>query len=71
MAPFIKFMSLQRPSGKPPQPASEIQHLRNALNRLEDIGETNCTTIDNLKRVVVLRLAELESRLDGKQTVNG
>ena len=42
----------------------EVQHLRRAYERLEAIGPTNSPTIDNLKRILALRIAELECVLD-------
>lgn len=45
-------------------PIYEIQHLRRAFERLEGLGRTNCPTIDNLKRVVLLRIAELEAAVE-------
>ena len=62
-------MSLQQPLAKPLNSIHEIRHLRNALARLEYVGETNCITIDNLKLTVVLRIAELEARLDSRRVV--
>lgn len=44
----------------------EVQHLRRAFERLEGIGATNSPTIDNLKRILLLRIAELECSLDHK-----
>jgi hypothetical protein len=43
---------------------NELQHLRRALERLEGLGATNSQTIDSLKRVVTLRISELESAID-------
>ena len=45
-------------------PIHEVQHLRRAFERLEGIGATNSPTIDNLKRILVLRIAELEATLE-------
>jgi hypothetical protein len=45
-------------------PIYEIQHLRKAFERLEGLGPTNSPTIDNLKRIVLLRVAELEASLE-------
>ena len=45
-------------------PIHEVQHLRRAFERLEGIGTTNSPTIDNLKRILVLRIAELEATLE-------
>lgn len=42
----------------------EVQHLRRALARLERIGATNSPTIDSLKRILLLRIAELDCLLD-------
>lgn len=47
-------------------PVHEVQHLRRAFERLEGIGETNSSTIDSLKRILLLRIAELESDLQSK-----
>lgn len=49
----------------PTYSTQELQHLYGAFNRLVKIGATNSPTIDNLKRIVVHRIAEIESdRLD-------
>jgi hypothetical protein len=53
-------MNLQTQSEEP-VPIYEIVHLRRALDRLEGIGETKSHTIDSLKRVVLLQIAELEA----------
>jgi|GEM_PF-4577873 len=45
-------------------PIHEIQHLRKAFERLDGLGPTNSPTIDNLKRIVLLRVAELEASLE-------
>jgi hypothetical protein len=45
-------------------PVYEVQHLRRAFERLEGIGATNSPTIDNLKRTLLLHIAELEAMLD-------
>jgi hypothetical protein len=45
-------------------PIHEIQHLRRAFDRLDGLGKTNSPTINNLKRIVLLRIAELEASLD-------
>jgi hypothetical protein len=50
----------------PVPPVHEIQHLRRAFERLEGIGATNSPTIDNLKRILLLRIAELECSLNHK-----
>jgi hypothetical protein len=42
----------------------ELQHLRLALERLEGLGDTRSQTIDSLKRVVHVRISELESAID-------
>jgi len=42
----------------------EVQHLRRAFERLEGIGATNSPTIERLKRILLLRIAELDSMLD-------
>jgi hypothetical protein len=39
-------------------PVHEIQHLRRAYERLEGIGPRSSPTIDNLKRIVLLRIAD-------------
>lgn len=58
-------MSFQTQSGEP-VPVYEIVHLRCALDRLEKIGESTSPTICSLKRVVLLRIAELEAVLDSR-----
>jgi hypothetical protein len=45
----------------------EVQHLRRAFERLEGIGATNSPTIEHLKRILLLRIAELDSMLDRRQ----
>ena len=45
-------------------PVYEVQHLRAAFERLEGLGATNSPTIGNLKRILLLRIAELESVLE-------
>jgi hypothetical protein len=56
-----------KPQAGSPMPAvHEVQHLRRAFERLEGIGATNSPTIDNLKRILLLRIAELECSLDHK-----
>jgi hypothetical protein len=39
----------------------ELLHLRGALMRLEEVGETSSRTIECLKRIVALRIVELEA----------
>jgi hypothetical protein len=51
-------------------PLDELQQLRNTLERLEGIGGTNSTTIDSLKRIVMLRIAKLEVGLETGQRVS-
>jgi hypothetical protein len=45
-------------------PIYEIQHLHRAFERLEGLGRTNSPTIDDLKRIVLLRIAELEAAVE-------
>jgi hypothetical protein len=51
-------------TGIPMPPVHEAQRLRCAFERLEGIGATNSPAIDNLKRILLLRVAELESTLE-------
>jgi hypothetical protein len=54
-----------KPQAEVPVPTvHEVQHLRRALARLERIGATNSPTIDSLKRILWLRIAELDCLLD-------
>ncbi len=41
----------------------ELRHLRRTLSRLEAIGETRSSTIADLRRIVVLRICELDAEL--------
>jgi hypothetical protein len=45
-------------------PIHEVQHLRRAFERLEGIGATKSPTIEHLKRILLLRIAELDAALD-------
>jgi hypothetical protein len=42
----------------------EIQHLRRAYERLEGLGGVDSPSIDNLKRIVLRQIAELEASID-------
>lgn len=57
-------MNVALQAGEPMPAIHEIRHLRRAFERLEGIGETQSPTIDNLKRIVLLRIVELEASLD-------
>jgi hypothetical protein len=42
----------------------ELEHLYCAFNRLVEVGETNSPVIDDLKRVVLHRIANFEASKD-------
>jgi hypothetical protein len=50
----------------PTPSACELAHLYQAFDRLLGIGRTNSPTIENLKRLLVLRIAALEASDDRK-----
>jgi hypothetical protein len=64
VAGFVQRMNSKPTAGIPMPPVYEVQHLRAAFERLEGLGATNSPTIGNLKRILLLRIAELESVLE-------
>jgi hypothetical protein len=60
----LPIMSQNFPTAFNSTSVNELQHLRGALERLEGLGATNSQTIDSLKRVVLLRISELEAGID-------
>ena len=54
------FMDFSGPRNTP-LPTDELRHLRRALQRLEEVNDSNSPTIANL--IVGLRIAELEASI--------